>query len=149
MPCIFNHFACQPAVLYLFHDFPVVPGFDVLCCFPQLWCQRQDAEGFVQSPLGITVGKALLMLFVIAVRCNQGCTTDSWLCSSALVFKTWQFLFKHFQDRHAYDHSRNAFQSGQFIKIVHTIGFSVNQRQIKLGTLAQAGSGTTTVELPD
>lgn len=119
----------------------MVPGFDAPCCFPQLWCQRQDARGFVQHPLGITVGKALLMLFVIAVRCNQRCAADSWLCLSALVFKKITVpLETLLQDLCAYEESWYALQSGEIIRIIHAIGLRVNQGWIRLGPLAQAGS---------
>lgn len=55
--------------IYLFR---VVSGFDVQCYFLQLWCRWQDAKGFVLSPLGLALGKAFLMLFVITVHWNQG-----------------------------------------------------------------------------
>lgn len=48
-----------------------ISGFDVQCYTLQLWCRWQNAKGFVQSPLGLALGKALLMLFVITVHKNQ------------------------------------------------------------------------------
>lgn len=67
-----RHFlGTQLVSCWLFIFLRVVSGFDVQCYTLQLWCRWQDAKGFVQSPLGLALGKALLMLFVITVHRNQ------------------------------------------------------------------------------